>query len=438
MALLLVACQATPTEEAVVNRSDQTLEERVGAPALAQSAYDCPARWEQTVALNHLDIVFDAEVEMGETDVFPVMTVERAAFTAGQVFSLIADLFPGTTELRRNTYSRDELLFDMQMVQRGQFSDVDDETGEIVWTPYEDESEQLHALNDLLAQCPEQDSFVPLAQEDILLDGTQQVLRTAQGRLFYLTATERSLVLRSSRNGDIQPESLVWGSGGYAGERPHALTGVTIAAAEAQACAEEAVAQSALLQGFAVAAVEKARILAYVPAGFSVPSEGYLMELGRTAGGCLPFNYGSYGVDNGLYDQTVDEAAYIERWQPDTVQLYVDGDGLSYFAWYHPSVVVRTANENVALLPFADAQTRIADMLRYCYAWTDESEGARFSKLRISRVVLSYAIVRAANRQDEAFLCPTWMVVYQNDREAALHRGNYVLMINAVDGSRVI
>lgn len=438
MALLLAACQATPTEEAVVNRSDQTLEERVGAPALAQSAYDCPARWEQTVALNHLDIVFDADVEMGETDVFPVLTVERAAFTAGQVFSLIADLFPGTTELRRNTYSRDELLFDMQMVRRGQFSDVDDETGEIVWTPYEDESEQLHALNDLLAQCPEQDSFVPLAQEDILMDGTQQVLRTAQGRLFYLTATERSLVLRSSRDGDIQPESLVWGSGGYAGERPHALTGVTIAAAEAQACAEEAVAQSTLLQGFAVAAVEKARILAYVPEGFSVPSEGYLMELGRTAGACLPFNYGSYGVDNALRDQAADEEAYIEPWWPDTIQLYVDEDGLSYFAWYNPSTVARTANENAELLPFDEVQTRIADMFRYCYSWTDELESAHFSEIRVSRVVLSCAVVRMANRPDEAFLCPTWMVVYQNDEEAAMHRGNYVLMINAVDGSRVI
>ena len=113
----------------------------------------------------------------------------------------------------------------------------------------------------------------------------------------------------------------------------------------------------------------------------------------------------------------------------------MDEYGLSHFAWYSPSTVARTANENVELLPFDEVQTRIADMFRYCFSWADES--ARFSEIRISRVVLSCAAVRMANRPDEAFLCPTWMVVYQNDVEAAMHRGNYVLMINAVDGSRV-
>ena len=435
LAALLSACQPTPAEEAVVNRGDGTLEERISAPARAPGGYDCPARWEQTVSLKNLDIVFDADVETGGGDVYPVLTMERAAFTAEDVFALIGGLFPGAVELRCNAYSREEVRFDIQMVQRGQFSDVDDETGEITWTPYEDEQEQLSALNELLAQCPEQDSFAPLTQEDIRLDGTQQVLRTSDGRLFYLTATEGSIVFRSSRTGDVQTESLVWGSGGYAGERPHALTGVTIEEADAQAYAQELLERCAPLAEFAVAAAEKARILTNVPEGFFIPSEGYLMELGRAAGACLPFNYGSYSTDNRLRAQAAGEEAYIESWRSDTIQLYVDEYGLSHFAWYSPSTVARTANENVELLPFDEVQTRIADMFRYCFSWADES--ARFSEIRISRVVLSCAAVRMANRPDEAFLCPTWMVVYQNDVEAAMHRGNYVLMINAVDGSRV-
>ena len=42
LAALLSACQPTPAEEAVVNRGDGTLEERISAPARAPGGYDCP------------------------------------------------------------------------------------------------------------------------------------------------------------------------------------------------------------------------------------------------------------------------------------------------------------------------------------------------------------------------------------------------------------
>ena len=45
------------------------------------------------------------------------------------------------------------------------------ESGEVIYAPYEDETEQLAALQQRLSAAPEQDAYAPLEAEDLATGG---------------------------------------------------------------------------------------------------------------------------------------------------------------------------------------------------------------------------------------------------------------------------
>ncbi|MDO4565680.1 MAG: hypothetical protein Q4C04_08710, partial [Clostridia bacterium] len=60
-------------------------------------------------------------------------------------------------------------------------------------------------------------------------------------------------------------------------------------------------------------------------------------------------------------------------------------------------------------------------------------EYARSLTVTVERMVLTCVTVQGADQRDEAFLCPVWAIVYSNDQDLQ----NYVVLVNALDGSRV-
>ena len=117
--------------------------------------------------MSGVDVNIDAVVEVPEISAFPVVTFEKDSFTAEKVVMTVNALYPGRNEVRLNAYNREDILFDIQMLQRGEFADVNDETGEITWMPYPDEAEQLQRLAILLSEVSDEDEYVLFSDEDV-------------------------------------------------------------------------------------------------------------------------------------------------------------------------------------------------------------------------------------------------------------------------------
>ena len=81
-ALLLPACQPTPTEDIVVNKGDGTLEEAIAAEALPPARYEAP----ETLCLDPfgtetLEVVVNAEVVVPEVERYPIVEVTLRTIT---------------------------------------------------------------------------------------------------------------------------------------------------------------------------------------------------------------------------------------------------------------------------------------------------------------------------------------------------------------------
>lgn len=435
----LCACQPTPEQEAVVNRADGALEAALAAPAQPEAEYDAPARWEEAFTLqNGVEVRIDADIELGEGARHPVYTIERGRLTGEQALALLNGLFPGDLELRVNRDSREELLYDMRRVRRGYFVDVDEESGEVIYAPYEDETEQLAALQQRLSAAPEQDAYAPLEAEDLAAGGGRLAVRAAGGQQYYVWAEERSLCVSTSRQGTVQSETAVL-QGGYAGEaRGQGVGDVLITEEEAVETARAALARAGLAGSFAISHAEKARMLEFDPDELHYTgSVGYVVYAGRSAEGYAALPYGLYSEerqrDGGQEQQ--EEPAYAQPWFMDVLYLYVTQRGVEEFCWDNMNRVLLTANENVALLEFSKVQERIRSVMKQNYSYAPDN--ARFAWVEISRIALTLAIDQMPDQGDEALLCPVWAVICNDERGERVYQGDRVLLINALDGSVV-
>ena len=436
--LLLLACVPTPSEEVIVNKSDGSMVQAIAAPKAETVRYEAPAHWEETVSMKNLKIKFDADVILPEGNVYPVQTVRRHEFTPEDVFALLNACFTGPFELRENRYGMPEIEEDIRLLLRGNLVDWDDETGEVIWEPFTEEPEELAELKEKMAQCPVEDTFVPLEPSRLTYDNDPTVLRAADGRLLYLRYTKNALHIRTARNVDVQNEATVY-QGGFVGEPWHrTLDQVTISEKTACETADRFLSKAGLADQFGVGYIEKARMVrATVEAPYYEElSEGYLLHLARSGGGYVPYPQGGgyFSEDSAsAMHRSLTEADFSQKWSMDWIMAYVTENGIESIEWYEPNEYVKEANENVVLMPFDEAQKHIRDTMKHCYAWTDEG-GAAF-EIHVKKIILSCSISRLPNNPDEAVLAPVWVVVYQNSRYKTALKHDSILLINALDGS---
>ncbi len=437
---LLLACVPTPSEEVIVNKSDGSMVQAIAAPKAEAARYEAPARWEETVSLKNLKIRFDADVILPEGTVYPVQTVRRHAFTPEDVIKLLNTCFPGPFELRENRYGMEEIEEDIRLLLRGRLVDWDDETGEVTWEPFTEEPEELTELKEKMAQCPAEDTFVPLEPKLLQYGNEQTVLRSADGRLLYLQFTKNTLRISTARAAEVQSETTVY-QGGFIGEPWHkTLDHVTIPEETACDIADRFLLSARLADQFGVGYIEKARIARATAEEpyYEELSEGYLLHLARS-GGYVPYPQGGgyFNEDSAsAMHRSLTEADFQQKWSMDWIMAYVTENGIESIEWYDPNEYVQEANENVVLLPFDEIQKHIRDTLKFCYSWTDDKQGGyRFGEIDVKKIILSCSISRLPDNPDEAVLAPTWVVVYENSRYATTMKHDSILLINAIDGS---
>lgn len=436
---LLAACVPTPEREAVVNRADGSMEQALSAPRSESYRYEAPPRWTETISMKNLEIRIDAEIDLKDTDVHPVQTIKRHAFTGEDVMNLLNAAFAGPFELRENRYSMPEIEEDIRMELRGNVVDWDDETGEVTWEPLTEDTETLIVLKERMAQCPVEDTFVPLRPELLSCGNDPRAIRAADGTMLYVRFTENEISVLPFRSGDIQNEEVVW-QGGYIGEPwHHTIDHIVVSEAEAMRAGEAFLERADLSGQFGVGRCEKGRsIRSTVEAPYhKVLSEGYILYVSRNGGGYVPYSQGGGLLmedSMSALKGTITEETYMQIRQMDRMEIYVTENGIESVRWFDPNEYVMNANENVRLMPFSEVQTHVRDDLRFSYAWSDDGNRG-VSELHVKKIVLSCAIAQLPNNTEEAVLVPAWIVVYNNNRREKVHGLDSLLIINAIDGS---
>ena len=441
LCLLLLACVPTPSEEAIVNKSDGSMIGAISAPKAETARYEAPARWEETLSLKNLTIRFDTDIVLPEGNTYPVQTIQRHAFTPEDVLNLLNACFSAPFEIRKNRYSMSEIEEDIRLLLRGNLVDSDDETGEVVWEPFSEEPEELKELKEQMVQCPAEDTFVPLEPELLQYSNEYTVIRDADGRMLYLLYGKNTLRIDTARMAEVQNEATVY-QGGFIGEPWHkTLNRVAIPEETVRETADRFLSKAALGDQFGIGYIEKARTARATAEApyYEELSEGYLLHLARSGGGYIPYPQGGgyFNEDSvsAMY-RSLTEADFRQRWSMDWIMAYVTENGIESVAWYDPNEYVQEANENVVLMPFDEIQKHIRDTLKFCYSWTDDkSSGYRSGEIEVKKIILSCSISRLPNQPDEAVLAPTWVVVYQNSRYKTALKHDSILLINALDGS---
>ena len=437
--ILLCACVPTPDREAVVNKADHSIRDTLAAPDAEAYRFEAPERWKETIKMKNLNIVIDADVVLPETDRYPLQTIRRHTFTGEDVLTLLSACFTGPFELRENTYSMAEIEEDIRFELRGNVVDWDDETGEVTFDPLTEDTERLAELQKMMAQCPAEDSFVPLDPANLSFRNEPYVIRTGDGTLLYLSFRKSAIQILIARNGQVQDEHTVW-IGGFIGEPWHkTLDHITVTEEEAQKEASAVLDRAGLSRQFGVGMIEKGRIARAIVEEpyYQVLSEGCILRISRSGGGYVPFPQGGGVFEedqrSALFEMPTEES-YAQRWSQDWFDLYVSEQGVGYVGWFDPNELVTEASENVQLMPFSEIQSHIRDDLRYSYAWTDEDSGG-IAELHVKKIVLSCAIERIPNDPDEAALVPAWVVVYNDSRSEKVKGHEKLMLINAIDGS---
>ena len=424
LCLLLIACKPTPTEEAVMNRADNKLEQAIVAPPAASYTYEVPSRWEETFAPRNREVRFIADVEVPTAEQFPIVTIRQHRLTAEDVIGFLEALCPGEWTMRENEYSREELMEDLKKASNMYLGE--DDTGAPVYGANEEEMRRIQKLID---EAPLQDTYNPLNAQTVNFPIPTVPVRDSTGTVWYLFAkskeTGAALQLRKRQGTTVYTEqwSMQPGSEPY---RPNGLTNVKITEAEAIKQADAFIAALGL-SDYRAADVQKAiEIQGYTLAECS---EGYLLRYVPALDGTIPCCFSQSPNPDFLPFTNDAEITYAPPWRQEYAELYITEEGVMSFWWDAPKEHIMTANENVRLLSFSEIQSCIRKIMEYGLG---DWEG---SPVLVKRMVLSTSVAQIKDQGDEAFFVPTWVIFLTTEQDEEIHRDIAVLLVNAIDGT---
>ncbi|MDO4544486.1 MAG: DUF6034 family protein [Clostridia bacterium] len=434
--LFALACQPTPEEEPIVNRSDSQAQKAIFSTTAPEKRV-FPDRWDEEMVINDgVTVVFEASVEAESNVAHPIIEISRTSFDSATIVDIINSAF-GNVRLREQEKSYDELLYDLWYAERGSFEGFDD-NGEAVWLPFDDVEERVASIREQLANTPTLSTYIDFTANNLKVENGKEFavgLEDGSDMCISVFGSESEGIsgiwCRKLWDFNIQKENWVMQGEAIPGEIGAPLENVKITQEEAETKAEALFKQLGR-EDFALSAAFKARALQ----SWEIVSEGWILEYAPALGGTQGIAYDHYSPSGML---RTDEPAYVLPWRPEEVELYITENGIESFSWDNIYTIGEEVNPDVEILPFDEFQTRIRNYFKYALAWTDGSQGSTtgVSIINVTRVALATSISQVENQHETAYLVPTWAIFYIGDNDRRLFIDESVLLINAIDGSLI-
>ncbi|MCR5611868.1 MAG: DUF6034 family protein [Clostridiales bacterium] len=481
---LLSACQPTPEDDFVVNKGDDTLEDKLKATPAPEASPDpdatpapysaagngaqlFPEHWdaEPLEVKEGFTIGANADVVTKADGIYPVYRVKDAPFTREQLIPIIEKILGKKpvmrigTELTKEYYIKELELFLKKVEEQQAWVDAGrpplPDHDETVLTD-EEIDETVRDLMQKIADAPEDVSseevsnFTGLSMNfddacNYLLEDESMLYVSAcpkfvivykgwsssdeyGGNVFTEYQYEEHRLWAERQNVDPNknfPSYSLWEEPGFTLEE-----------------AEEMLYSELLrlgLEYYSIIDECKGTLLVEGDSGVCDGIGGWYFQLADNPGN-YPYSYYPKYSDNLRYDKD-DASVANARIDTETLSLFFSKNGLLRFQWNNPKEIVGVVNNNVRLLPMDEVWDRALKTITMCFPlfkYQKEYPGRTF-RLCVWRMTLTWYLIRIKN-SDEYYAIPCWNVIFdgQNpkprweDERMGLSDG---FLINAVDGS---
>lgn len=474
---LLCACVPTPEQEFVVNKGDDTVEQKLNEPqgddqkGVGRQTF--PDRWDEEPLKEseHLVVRAHADVRTKANGLYPVYRTREAEITAKTVENIAVKFLDKPTSSSESLMTKKDYEWQLQhfLDERARYDEwvaagkPDDwnNVDEYEWTPEEIE-EQMNRYKKWIQNAP--DSLTSQAVNDYsgLQENKTLAFTLASGgdaSICYSNDNDFYVITKGCRDFPNlysvynYQEDLKWKDGRYA-----LWLEPEISYEDAKnICLSEA--ERLGFAGFSIAGSYEATLFESKSPNKAVTG-GWCFGLKRDFDG-YPLLASHVEATQVLEYDSGDDYIVNKVIPPEKLLMFVTKDGLQMIRYDGPKDVSGLVNANVELLPFDEIKGRIANALITCFPYEmiqqctqDYEDNWPRLELEIYDVMLSTFTLRVKDSPD-FYEMPCWIVSYdwcfpvngeasweylKSTRNQELNdpnTGHDVLVINAVDGSIV-
>ncbi|MEA5047081.1 MAG: DUF6034 family protein [Eubacteriales bacterium] len=451
-AFALAACQPTPKDDLIINKSEGALQDAVDKnPSTAQ--YEAPSIWKEEISNGDTTYRFDAAVVLPDATAYPVLQIRPSDFDM-RVFSAFFQIFQQNfnlyLEIDSSYMTKNQIQEAMDVISEQMESvqvNYPNMTSEEIQAYLQDRNEEMQELQEQYAGAPDSNIQRKLTRiedatgqnwiTDIL--ATDPVTDSPFARLHFNAApdTDRDTPLATcwfrSTLGPYNTDTSEIGTWDTSGDTNRNFD-------DAKRMAETLVARIGLGE-YQYNCIYKNQMAGCVDVLFTKQYNG------------IPITYANCNTDFSL--NTANPEEYAKAWGAEYVCVQVENDGIRQVIWKSPSEQVGVRNDNVALISFEQIQEICRRNLSFVAPMETRWAGIDERTVVVTKVQLGLMCIRELNTQSSYLVVPVWdLFGYTIDRYASAEdAGGYllnannelitddmnqtagILTINAIDGS---
>ncbi|MDO4565580.1 MAG: DUF6034 family protein [Clostridia bacterium] len=437
--LFPLACQPTPEEDIVFNRGDTDVDTIVAAsplpendisqsddPVLIQGVEGqnpvFPTRYENEIVNDSTSLIIDAEVITNGLTSYPVYEAKRGTFDAEQVRAVASEIITDIVGYRDGTgFVKSDYPMLLEKAA--------------IWG-----NEEI--LQGLSQQMQEAEDVKYEETAELRIDNSpkDQAYLRSDGHISEISISSERLIISRIFSGDIIQEEFAEDIDIIEGREPIPVA-PEITREEAETVLTGFL-ERVGMEGYTAYHTEPARYQSYATS--EELSMGWYFKLVKTFEYYPISGEGKDGENGGFLQSRDEEKLYFAPWAPELVEVYIDGEGVAYFRHFSPMEVTRKVNENVQLTDFDTVTKSAMNLFSATLAWyqreyeKDKVGMAYYAK--IEKIILTLTLQQAKDRQDVAYLLPTWVFFVDIHSKPELGFDDTyqeAYGFSAIDGSRV-
>ncbi len=492
------ACQPTPAEPVVVNKSGGITAEMVADPLPpgAVKEVDAPAHWKQTLSIQNGRVLFNADVDIkipANLSNTPVYKMEQIPLTQERLAEL-THYFIGDSKLYKPLpMTRLDGLIQLQKVKdgSGMYGQESEDTRKLM----------ADKLEEMIADAPAnaEKEYTDLTFSPYISSGYYKMLEGPYGEMS-MPKTDNYLTVIAETGEDYEPKisastylsgtsltsSFVYGYPGsymtasrmksdrqlnelyrgytwlsttdvfrsyianfnkYYDELDDVMAAYTETPDQALQTAQKALTDLGI-DNMGLNCIEKGVYLPRQPqewdelsTSISDGQAGYSLTFERAAGQLAGFT-DYYSTSNETSNEML---SYTPPFLPEVIYVFVSNGKILQFGWQNMSQVVETMAQNTNLLPFNKIKSRFTDYITNFYTQYDDpkAEPEESYIIDIIDVQLRASQVPAKDDPYRAWLIPSWVIKYRTTQRLDEGTLKYVYQefpceISALDGGIII
>ena len=492
------ACQPTPAESVVVNKSGGITAQMIADPLPpgAVKEVDAPAHWKQTLSIQNGRVLFNADVDIKIPDNLsntPVYKMEQIPLTQERLAEL-THYFIGDSKLYKPLpMTRLDGLIQLQKVKDGSGmygreaedtrklmadkleemiadapASADKEYTDIAFSPYTNSGYykmlegpygeiSIPKADNYMVVCAETgEDYEPKISASTYLSGTSLISSFGFGYPgSYMTASR----MKSDRQLIELYRSYTWLSttdvfrsyianfNKYYAELDDVMSAYTETPDQALKIAQKALADLGI-DNMGLNCIEKGVYLPRQPqewdelsTSISDGQAGYSLTFERAAGQLAGFS-DYYSMDSSSANEML---TYKPPFLPEMITVFVSNGKILQFGWENMSQAVETVAQNTNLVPFDKIKSRFTDYITNFYTQYDDpkAEPEESYIIDIIDVQLRASQVPAKDDPYRAWLIPSWVIKYRTTQR--LYEGTlkhvyqeFPCEISALDGGIIL